>query len=275
MNKLLPYKQDIYTLFMMSLCTYLLYAPQFIELTLLQSFFWLFLSLIVNFIVNLINHNHSHVGTFGYRPLNIFFDFWLTLNRGASAIFIKIIHNINHHTHSGTDQDWFCPENEGKGRLIFRPLVYLKQTLKRFREGARSYYDQMPKAFNKQRKLENIFIITVILFCLYNNWKAFIVFVFIPWYFGNMFLVITNLIFHKNALPHDKYNISYNYVGRFENIIFLNGGYHTAHHLKPNVHWSQLKELHDQEVAPKIKDEYVKDSMFTHFKEEYFKLGYE
>tara|TARA_R110002072_G_scaffold534_4_gene3720 strand:- start:3470 stop:4309 length:840 start_codon:yes stop_codon:yes gene_type:complete len=269
-NKILPYKADLYTIFIMISCSLLLYAPQFYKVPSSLILPWLFFSLIFNFIVNLINHNHSHVPTFGFRTLNIFFDFWLTLNRGASAIFIKVIHNMNHHTYSGTDKDWFTPENEGSGIHFLKPFVYLKVTLKKFRTGAKAQYDQMPKPFNQQRTFENIFLVIIIGLCLFNNWKAFIIYTFIPWYFGNMLLVLTNLIFHRHAEPSDPYNISYNYNGNIENYLFLNGGYHTAHHLKPNIHWSKLKQLHESEVAPKIKAKYVRTSMFEHLISEYF-----
>ena len=33
------------------------------------------------------------------------------------------------------------------------------------------------------------------------------------------------------------------------NALLFNNGYHTVHHLKPGVHWSQTPELHAQHVA--------------------------
>ena len=268
-NKILPYKQDLYTIFCMCFCTFMLLYPVFYELPLYLFIPWIIVSSLVNFIVNLICHNHGHVPTFGLKPLNIFFDFWLSFNRGATAIFIKIIHNINHHKYEGSHEDWFSPENEGTGPKRKRPFVYIRTTVKRFREGAKAYYDQMGKSFNLQKNLENILVIALVIFVLYKKWWAFFLFLLIPWYFGNMFLVLTNLIFHKGTNPSDRFNLSYNYLSPVENLFFLNGGYHTAHHFRPNAHWSELKKIHDDKIAPHIDNRLIKKSMFGHFFKEF------
>mgnify|MGYP005696185615 CR=1 FL=1 len=270
----IPYKQDYYTIFCMIMCSIFLFTPLFINIKLNLIVPYLFLSILFNFIVNLINHNHSHVKTFNNKTLNRIFDFWLTINRGASAVFIELIHNVNHHKYEGAKEDWFSPENEGSGPVLLRPFVYVKNTVKRFRKEGKKYYDKMGCSFTKKKNEENIFLIVFIMSACIINLKSFIIFVVVPWYLGNNFLVLTNLIFHKNTDPSDKYNLSYNYTGKIENIVFLNGGYHTAHHLNPNVHWSELKKLHEKEIAPKINSKYIKDSMFTHFVEEYIKKAF-
>ncbi|WP_164848517.1 fatty acid desaturase [Halobacteriovorax sp. HLS] len=256
----------------MSLCTFLLYTPFFVELSLAESIPWILLSCIVNFICNLINHNHAHVATFGPKSLNIFFDFWLTINRGASAIFIKVIHNINHHKYEGSEDDWFSPSNEGYGPIPLRPFVYIRKTISRFRIGAKSLYTSMGEKFNFQRRVENFLLVVIILLALFLDWQKFIFYVLIPWYFGNMFLVLTNLIFHKNTDPSNRYTLSNNYINPFENLIFLNGGYHTAHHYNPNIHWSLLKKFHDRKIKSNIDKKFIKSSMFGHLIHEYFRV---
>ena len=272
-KKILPFQSDLYTLLIMFTCSFFLFFPIFFSIKGIIIIPWLLISLFINFIVNLINHNHSHVPTFGMSWLNKLFEFHLTLNRGASASFIKIIHNLNHHKYAGSEEDWFSPLNEGNGELIYRPFVYVKQTVKKFRLGAKPFYQKMGNDFIRQMKIENIILVIFIISLLWLNWQAFLIFVLVPWYFGNMFLVLTNLIFHKGTSPSDQYNLSLNFLNSLENKLFLNGGYHTAHHLKPHIHWSQLPQLHENEVASKIDQKFIKDSMFVHLATSYFIVG--
>jgi fatty acid desaturase len=39
------------------------------------------------------------------------------------------------------------------------------------------------------------------------------------------------------------------------NWIFFNNGLHTAHHLRPGLHWSRLRAFHEEVVAPRISEE--------------------
>jgi beta-carotene hydroxylase len=41
-------------------------------------------------------------------------------------------------------------------------------------------------------------------------------------------------------------------TGKLANFFLLNSGYHTAHHIRPAMHWSKLPNFHDQEIAPRM-----------------------
>lgn len=47
------------------------------------------------------------------------------------------------------------------------------------------------------------------------------------------------------------YEASHNIMNRWYNIFTGNLGYHTAHHVKPGLHWSKLPEFHAT-IADKI-----------------------
>jgi fatty acid desaturase len=53
---------------------------------------------------------------------------------------------------------------------------------------------------------------------------------------------------HAGLDTNDPYGASFNYHGPF---FLYNIGYHTAHHLKPALHWSKLPAVH-QEIEMRI-----------------------
>ncbi|MBG08127.1 MAG: hypothetical protein CME68_05175 [Halobacteriovoraceae bacterium] len=277
-KNILPYWQDIYSVFITFLSLFLLIAPFFMELSLPLSIFWIGLSCLINFIVNLIDHNHIHVPTFGYKFLNTFFGLLLTVTRGASERFTFIIHNLNHHRYEGSKEDWFWPGNEGNGVKIFRPFIYAYKTGRRFKKEGQDLFKKMDQQFGKIRKVENTILFCFVAFALSFSISKTFFFLIIPWIFGNYFIVFTNLLFHKGCDPTSKMNLSKNYTNPFENFLFLNGGYHTIHHLYPRIHWSQLPVMHEKHIAPNIKKELVLNSMVmdtyrSYFKNDLFKEG--
>ncbi len=268
-KRILPYWQDIYSLAMVAFCTYLLVAPFFLSLSPLEAFGWIALSSFVNFIVNLIDHNHIHVGTFGYRPLNVGFGLLLTALRGASERFTVVIHNMNHHRFEGTKEDWFWPGNAGDGPVIFQPLVYTVRTARRFKREGAELFARMKKQNGRIQLVENISLVLVSGTALVADWSTALLFVLIPWICGNYSIVYTNLLFHKDCDPSSKLTLSRNYLNPVEGAIFLYGGYHTMHHLKPRVHWSQLPAQHEIHVAPQLDPKYVRNSMVVDTFREY------
>jgi fatty acid desaturase len=64
-------------------------------------------------------------------------------------------------------------------------------------------------------------------------------------------VLIFNYVQHIHADEESEFNHSRNITGPVLNFILLNNGYHTAHHISPGIHWSQLKEKHEA-IAGKI-----------------------
>jgi len=269
-TKVLPYWQDLYSVLMVVFCFALLLAPFVVELSMPVAALWLATSCMVNFIVNLIDHNHIHVGTFGYKSLNTVFGIVLTVARGASERFTVVIHTMNHHRYEGTKDDWFWPGNEGTGPLMLRPFVYAFRTGRRFKSEGADLFARMAKVNGKVQAVEKLSLVAFIVCIVWMDLGTALVFVVVPWIFGNYFIVFTNLLFHKGCDPSSKLTLTRNYVNRFEGLLFLNGGYHTMHHLKPNLHWSKLPREHAVHVGPFIAETYVRGSMVVDTFHEYF-----
>ena len=50
---------------------------------------------------------------------------------------------------------------------------------------------------------------------------------------------------HSGLFTENKYEASRNIVTSYYNFMRLNLGFHTAHHVKPGLHWSDLPQYHE------------------------------
>lgn len=211
----------------------------------------LFLSVLCS-IAMVINHNHIHTPFFKSQNLNRFFSLLISVAEGLSSKFLTVAHNYNHHVYSNTEKDWCYEKNAGKGPGLVRVFRYIGVTWTRMFQ-ARTSPDapKTPRRFKEQEILEHLFILLFTVCSLIINPIAFAVVILPGWLISAGFITLTNLIQHEECDPESTYNHSRNLVGQFSNWLLFNAGYHTAHHLKPSIHWSKLPEVH-QEYLPQI-----------------------
>jgi fatty acid desaturase len=264
----LPYARDLYSVALVCGMLALMLVPFALALPPLIAAAWILFACFVNIAVNLVNHNHTHVRTFGPEWANRVFEYLLTLTRGSSATFIAVIHNRNHHHFEGSEKDWFCATNQGEGPRPFRPFVYVTRTLDRFRRGARAR--SMPRRLRRAINREHAALAVFLLLLLWLDWRTLVLYTGLPLIAGNWFTVLTNLLHHDDAVVGSKHDVSFTYLSPLENLLFLNGGYHAMHHLDPSLHWSLLPEAHAERLAPVASPRMTRWSMFAQLFSAYF-----
>ena len=266
--KLVEYPSDwrsvIWILFTLALMAFPFFQP--VPGTLLVPFYLLLFYFGIN--ANLINHNHIHVPTFRVALLNRVFDYMLSITRGASCTFIKFIHN-NHHHFEGKQGDWFDVANEGEGPRVFRPLVYIYRTTRKFKRKVKSVLPDISPELKRKYYLERVVVNAFLLVCLVLNWKATLLYVLPCWIVGNGFVVLTNLLHHRECDVESKENVARDYLSPIENWLFFNGGYHSMHHLKPGTHWSLLPTQHRVFINSKHDPTLESGSMFAYLIQNY------
>jgi fatty acid desaturase len=154
--------------------------------------------------------------------------------------------------------------------MPFRPFVYAFRTAVRFKREGKEVFSRMKKRLGRIQNAERVCLLLFFVLILWLDWRKIPHFVILPWVFGNYFIVYTNLLFHKGTDPDAKLTCSLNYLNRIEGWIFLNGGYHTMHHINPNVHWSQLPGQHRIHVEPFIDRKCIRGSMVIDTLRQYF-----
>jgi fatty acid desaturase len=221
-------------------------------------------SLCLAFFACVINHNHQHHPTFIPRYLNRAFGVLISLAMGVPATAIIPMHNYNHHVHNNHDEDFVRAAivrfRWNLLNLILFPVVALASyapVKSRELAGWRKNHT----ALYRQLWLERLVLYPLLVSLLVIDPMATVCFVLLPQLFGQWGIVAINHIQHDGCDPDSTHNHSRNFVGRWLNWWVFNNGYHTAHHLRPGLHWSRLREFH-AEIREQIDPELERRSLF-------------
>lgn len=204
-----------------------------------------------------IDHNHHHLNTFTVRLLNRLFESILYFQTGASPYSWTLHHNIGHHKYYlDQEQDssrWKKKNGQEMTRLeysVFNSVMVYPEVV---RVGRR--YPKIFKKFLRMFVINNILLLALI---IWDPLKALLIFV-IPMLVMFYLLIAATYKHHAGLETDDHFEASTNRLSRFYNLRTFNLGYHTAHHLKPGIHWAKLPEMH-QEIEDKIPAELISDS---------------
>ncbi|MFN8277923.1 MAG: fatty acid desaturase [Chitinophagales bacterium] len=221
----------------------------------LQVFLWVVANCLMSFICATIVHNTIHVPIFTKRWMNRVFQVVLSFCYGHSTSAYVPGHNFSHHHYVQTPKDAI---RTTKARFRFNLLnqlffFYLMSgdILKGELRFAARMRQEKPHWF-RQYLFEMILVNVVKIALLFYNWKCFVLFIFIPHQYAAWGIVGTNFFQHDGCDETHPYNHSRTFTGGFLNWLLFNNGYHGAHHMRPNLHWSRYPEFHEQEIAPHL-----------------------
>ena len=198
-------------------------------------------------------HNHTHRPVFARRWANRVLDLWLTLLTGASTTGIRMAHQARHHGRNQSEADFVrCSVVDGlppgKALLLYVPAVVARV----WREGRGDLDGACRAPLRKAVALERWVLWLFIAACATSAEASGMAAVAACWLSAQWFLIAINLPQHDGCDPRSRWRHSRNVTGRVANWLFLNNGYHTAHHEWPACHWSELPALHARHVAPHL-----------------------
>jgi fatty acid desaturase len=188
------------------------------------------------------NHYQHHVKVFRSRFLNRVYEVILFFHTGTPPYLITLHHNLGHHPHYLEPEEdtlaWQRPDGSRRSfvECLWRNFIgHVTQTI----EIGRRY----PKVYRRFKVMAAVSVLPLALLLWLNPAKATIIFV-IP-----MLLAVFNVARlgfnqHAGLSLEDHLAASRNNESRLYNLVTFNSGYHTAHHVKPGLHWSRLPEFH-------------------------------
>ena len=254
---MLRYKADFRTLvtvlfyFIVAIAPWLLWN----EMSNIQIFLWVVANCLLSFMCAVIVHNTIHVPIFKRRWMNKIFQVLLSFTYGHSTSGYVPGHNFSHHKYTQTSKDAI---RTSKARFkinflnqLFFFFIMSGDIIKGEIRFAKKMYRVRPEWF-WQYAFEMSLVMGSKVVLLILNWKCFVLFVLIPHQYAAWGIVGTNYFQHDGCDEEHPYNHSRNFKGKALNWFLFNNGYHGAHHMKPNLHWSLLPAYHEEKLGPFI-----------------------
>jgi fatty acid desaturase len=195
------------------------------------------------------NHHHQHVSTFRHALPNRLLEVVYALMTGISSNTWFLHHSVGHHVNYLDQQLDESRWQDEKGET----MGVLRYTLE---VGATAYWRawQTGAKYPKQRAQFVWMGIVTALLCAgliaFKPVAALILFIF-PMVFGLFFTAWATYSHHSGRSTESHMVATNNILHGGYNMLTGNLGLHTAHHLKPGVHWSRLPQLH-AEISSQI-----------------------
>ncbi|MFN8309112.1 MAG: fatty acid desaturase [Chitinophagales bacterium] len=229
-----------------------------------------------SFICATIVHNTIHVPIFKKRWMNKAFQVILSFCYGHSTSAYVPGHNFSHHRYTQAPQDAIRTSKARFRWNILNQLLFFYLMSGDILKGELRFASKMRKErpeWFQQYLLEMIAVNAVKIGLLFLNWKCFLLFIFIPHQYAAWGIVGTNYFQHDGCDENDPYNHSRNFTGSFLNWLLFNNGYHGAHHMKPNLHWSLYPEFHRTQLKPHLHPALDRTSLLTYLFETHIYPG--
>jgi len=229
-------------------------------------------TLFMFFTTAVISHNHNHLGMWRSKALNLLTSYWIAIFYGHPAIAWVPTHNQVHHKLNNRPGDssrspkWF-EGNHLAALLVYPMLTNLAQT-KDINAFLKDLWRRDRAAFFSAASEYAVFF-GGMAGLLILDWRKALLFFFIPQQFALFSIQVVNYLQHIETDAYSDWNHSRNFVSKMLNLLLFNNGYHTVHHLKPGLHWSELPRFHAQH-AGKIHPSLLQESWIRYVGHTYF-----
>ena len=210
------------------------------------------LSLFMGVTVAVISHNHNHLNIWKSRPLNLITNYVISLFYGYPAIGWVPTHNQIHHRLNNAEGDSSRSPKFFKNNHLFALLVYPTLTGIHQSKDISAYFRQLWAKNRKQFWMgasEYVVFFGFMVGIFILDWRKALLFFVIPQQFALFTIQVFNYIQHIETRTGSAWNHSRNFVSPVLNALLFNNGYHTVHHFKAGVHWSETPKLHKEHEA--------------------------
>jgi len=200
-----------------------------------------------------IHHNHQHVNVFRARWLNRLFELPLALQTGIGSYTWVLHHNLGHHLNylqqrpdSATRRDeshWMRDDGSTMGRVEYTLRLFARHHLDVYRVGRRH-----PRIYQNYLRMHAVILALLGVLFWVHPVNTLLLFVALP-ALALLHTCSATYEHHSGLDTSDPLKATRNRTSRVYNLLSQNLGYHTAHHLRPGLHWSELPAFHAQIVG--------------------------
>jgi fatty acid desaturase len=188
------------------------------------------------------NHHHQHLLTFHQPVLNRLLELCYAFHTGITTNAWVLHHVLGHHVNyldqAKDESAWKRRDGTTMGELEYTLVIAITGYLRAFRVARR--YPRYRAGFFGMGLLVVLLLAAAF---VWNPFNALVVFA-IPMAAGYLVTCWHTYCHHAGLDTQNPYEASHNILHRSYNILTGNLGYHTAHHVKPKLHWSKLPAFH-------------------------------
>ncbi len=210
---------------------------------------------------HVINHNASHCPVFEREGHNRWLFHWLSVLMGIPAAPIAASHLHNHHVHNNDESDWMRSTVLGSSQGPLRLVKYLVHVFRLPRLADRPGHRAVPAALYGRIAPETTTVLVALVGMALWAPLATLLFYVLTRLTAMCVLFIINLIQHDGLEAESGVNRCRNFTGWLVNALLFHNGYHSAHHLRPGLHWSALPAYHRERVVPTLRDDLAQASV--------------
>lgn len=236
-----------------------------------QNVVFLITACMFSFYVQTVTHNVLHGVLFERKALNRAFRFVLSFCGLFPVSSVIPSHNIVHHHFDDDGQpDWASPAHARFSwnllNLLHFPNIIGPITF----AGINRWASVKGRAdYRRQSMQESIFAFGLTTLLLAYDFWTVLFFVLVPQLWGARWFLRVNLIQHDACDTESEIDHSRNFGGKLLNWFSVNAGYHTAHHNKPGLHWTELPANHLKDVAPAMNPQLLQKSLLVYLARTY------
>lgn len=216
-----------------------------------------------SFFVQTVTHNVMHSGPFQSRALNRVLRLVLSFCGLFPVSSVIPSHNLVHHHFDDDGQpDWASPAHArfkwNLLNLLHFPNIIGPITF----AGVNRWARVAGRAdYRRHSAQESLFAFGLTGLLLAWDFWTVLFFVVVPQLWGARWFLRVNLIQHDGCDLASEWNHSRNFSGRLLNWVSVNAGYHTIHHNRAGLHWSELPAAHARDAAGKVDPALVEPSL--------------
>ena len=211
--------------------------------------FWMLLGILPKACISSFNHHHQHVATFRHtlpnRCLELVYAFQTGVVTNGWTLHHVLGHHVNYRDQELDESRWKRNHGRPMGAIEYSVINSLTAYPRAFQVGKR-----FPK---HQKPFLVMFFITlsILAFFFYHNWVNALFIFALPMVIS-FYITAWHTYYHHAGLDSETdLEASYNITDKWHNLLTGNLGYHTAHHIRPALHWSKLPQFH-QEIESTI-----------------------
>ncbi len=245
----------------------LFFLPFAVGFTSLQFILYIIVLIVLIGRANYLLHWHVHRRFTNSRAFNLLLDLCLGATTGMTASNWRIQHVYGHHL--GADEKFRAtPTPELSAGYSARDACsYCARSLwptffgpfrEAFEKGVLAYV-KSPIDYRWAFVEQSLLALLIIALLLWRPWLT--ISYVLPWYVS-VFLIsrYVDYLNHYGCDEGDAHleDIANNTSHAWFNFLTLNFGYHTAHHLFPSAHWTQLPELH-RAISSRVPQRHLKN----------------